>query len=304
MAWCAMVLAYCGRCADEAARRRDGSAMRARGDRLEASGQREVVRVGRGCGRSGCARRGRAWRGGTRRVGASAGRVDRGDASPPSSRSSPSRSTPRAPCWTGTQLTRQAQLPRTRARLLVKRVLTHSLLLVQPRPRPRSKSPTRLRAGTRAAATAPTMTASNEPELPQPVSAYTHRKHRPSRSALALGGHSTPGSSTLALLTQRARTTNLAVLLLAAVASVSVLVNFRVWLGDDVRPTSQPPPPPRALSDPLSRCIAGLSATRRLQRPRASLNPDDAPVAAPQPQAPRPRASSSYSRSARSRFRV
>ncbi|GAA5922133.1 hypothetical protein JCM3775_003502 [Rhodotorula graminis] len=82
------------------------------------------------------------------------------------------------------------------------------------------------------------MTASSEPELPQPVSAYTHRKHRPARSVLGLGAshstHSAPGSSTLALLTQRARTTNLAVLLLAAVASVSVLVNIRVWLGNDV----------------------------------------------------------------------
>lgn len=80
------------------------------------------------------------------------------------------------------------------------------------------------------------MTASSEPELPQPVSAYGQRKHRAlSRSAL----HGTSGGggvrSTLAVLTQRARTTNLAVLLLAGVAAVSLLVNLRVWLGEDVR---------------------------------------------------------------------
>ncbi|GAA6029053.1 hypothetical protein JCM8097_001570 [Rhodosporidiobolus ruineniae] len=90
--------------------------------------------------------------------------------------------------------------------------------------------------------------ASSSPSLPLPVSftrsssSSSTSAHRPFRSAiqrasphsLFTGTYSITSDSRLAVLTQRARTTNLAVLLLAGVAVTSLLVNVRLWLGNDV----------------------------------------------------------------------
>ncbi|GAA5915630.1 hypothetical protein JCM6882_002368 [Rhodosporidiobolus microsporus] len=88
---------------------------------------------------------------------------------------------------------------------------------------------------------------SSSPLLPFPVSTApslpSSRRtpsslHRPFKAAPAKaglnGGLLGGGGGRWAVLTQRARTTNLAVLLLAGVAAVSVLVNIRLWLGDEV----------------------------------------------------------------------
>lgn len=85
---------------------------------------------------------------------------------------------------------------------------------------------------------------SNSPSLPFPVSAprRSNSSHRPFRNAVQKAAHLgasgpsiTGEGGTWAVLLQRARTTNLAVLLLAAVAALSLLINVRLSLGDEVR---------------------------------------------------------------------
>lgn len=70
------------------------------------------------------------------------------------------------------------------------------------------------------------------------------------------------------VLTQRARTTNLAVLLLAGTACISLLLNVRMWLGNEVRRLciSSTRRPDRDFFPP------GLSTARRLQRARPSFH--------------------------------
>ncbi|GAA6049275.1 hypothetical protein JCM3770_005917 [Rhodotorula araucariae] len=97
-------------------------------------------------------------------------------------------------------------------------------------------------------------------ELPVPVSAYTQRRQRrPLRAAVDRFAPFTPGSR-LAVLTQRARTTNLAVALLTATAAVSLLINLRLWIGNDVfRPPGDRTP------------LVPLSVRSTLHSPHANL---------------------------------
>ncbi|GAA5856611.1 hypothetical protein JCM8547_005890 [Rhodosporidiobolus lusitaniae] len=89
---------------------------------------------------------------------------------------------------------------------------------------------------------------------------------RPFRTAVqkaAFSGGASIGAdpnSRWSLLTQRARTTNLAVLLLAGVAAVSLLINIRLWIGDEVfrRPSDYPAVVPSSIRATLQSPHANL----------------------------------------------
>jgi hypothetical protein len=66
----------------------------------------------------------------------------------------------------------------------------------------------------------------SSPPLPGPVVAPRRRRYSSSKR-----------QGEYDFLIRRARTTNLAVLLLFAIACVSLLVNLRLWLGEEVRPS-------------------------------------------------------------------
>ncbi|BGP02181.1 hypothetical protein RTBOTA2_005060 [Rhodotorula toruloides] len=96
--------------------------------------------------------------------------------------------------------------------------------------------------------------------LPYPAAA-TRSNRRPLRSAVLKAGFSPfGGNARWDVLTQRARTTNLAVLLLAGTACISLLLNVRMWLGNEVF---------RRPEDYRERVPLSIRAT--LQSPHASL---------------------------------
>ncbi|GAA5974747.1 hypothetical protein JCM11641_007250 [Rhodosporidiobolus odoratus] len=78
--------------------------------------------------------------------------------------------------------------------------------------------------------------------LPLPISSNTATGHRTARPFRSVVNRASLSGSNIAFLTQRARTTNLAVLLLAGLACVSVLVNIRQAIGEEVfsRPEDYP----------------------------------------------------------------
>lgn len=80
----------------------------------------------------------------------------------------------------------------------------------------------------------------NAASLPFPVSAPRGRYHTAGTSPF----HRSRSGDRLSFLVSRARTTNLAVLILAAVSVLSVLINIRLYLGDAVRTLPSPPPDP------------------------------------------------------------
>ncbi|GAA6013637.1 hypothetical protein JCM10207_004798 [Rhodosporidiobolus poonsookiae] len=99
--------------------------------------------------------------------------------------------------------------------------------------------------------------------LPMPISIPRRQSHssahRPFRSSVAKAGFA---DSRLAFLTQRARTTNLAVCLLAAVAVLSILINIRLWLNDEVF---------RRKDDAASPIPASIRATLQAPNPYSNL---------------------------------
>lgn len=117
--------------------------------------------------------------------------------------------------------------------------------------------------------------------LPYPASAARSSSRRPFRSAVLKAGLGPfGGDARWDFLKQRARTTNLAVLLLAGTACISLLLNVRMWLGNDVRHEPFHPKGRLLTSDSFLqvfrrpedyRVQVPLSIRATLQSPHASL---------------------------------